>query len=71
MTNQVTSFASWSHDPKGSDSPKCWNCKLGDYLVYANDKTKSSRCGRCGELEQDDPAKQTPTKRRTTKSQDK
>ncbi|ATW69385.1 hypothetical protein SEA_OLICIOUS_4 [Streptomyces phage Olicious] len=34
----------------------CWNCKIGEYLVYDSDPTGTPRCGLCGELKQDDPA---------------
>lgn len=45
----------------------CWNCKIGEYLVYDSDATKTPRCGLCGELEQDNPANKRVALRATTK----
>lgn len=49
----------------------CWNCKVGTYITYEkSDDPILPRCGSCGELEQDDPAKKkAPAKAapRTTK----
>lgn len=42
----------------------CWNCKIGEYLVYESDPTNTPRCGSCGELEQDDPAKKKAAPKR-------
>lgn len=51
----------------------CWHCKKGEYLVYESDLTKTPRCGQCGELEQDDPAKSKPAtvRRSNAKAKDK
>lgn len=39
----------------------CWNCKVGEYVTYEkSDEPSVPRCGSCGELEQDDPAKKKP-----------
>jgi len=65
MTDQVTTHANWT---KPVDTPQgdiCWHCKVGRYLVYATDETQTPRCGQCGELEQDDPAKSKPAARRS------
>jgi len=53
MSNAVTSYESWT----GGDANNtfCWNCNVGRYLVYTSDITQTSRCGSCGELEQDSP----------------
>lgn len=66
MSDAVTSYESWTG--KGADGAFCWNCKVGQYLVYSSDATQTSRCGQCGELEQDDPAKvETPKTRPAAK----
>lgn len=65
MSNAVTSVESWS-STSANDSALCWNCKNGQYLVYESDATQTSRCGSCGELEQDDPAKTKPAVKRAT-----
>lgn len=71
MTDAVTSHESWQSI--SSAGTPCWNCKQGQYIVYASDATKTSRCGQCGELEQDDPAKSkpAPVRRSTAKSKEK
>lgn len=58
MSNQVTTHASWSGRTEEA-SASCWNCEVGSYIVYYSDLTQTPRCGRCGELERDDPAKKT------------
>ncbi|HEY6021759.1 MAG TPA: hypothetical protein VIY48_18375 [Candidatus Paceibacterota bacterium] len=42
----------------------CWSCKIGQFIVYPSDATKTPRCGQCGELEQDSPAKTKPAIKR-------
>jgi hypothetical protein len=69
MGNQVTSHDSWVKTEL-KVVKNCWNCKIGQYLVYESDTTKTPRCGQCGELEQDDPAKK-PATRRVAKSKEK
>lgn len=72
MSNQVTSHDSWTKQKETPAFKSCWNCKVGQYLVYESDVTKTPRCGSCGELERDDPAKTKPApKRRTGKTQEK
>ena len=55
----------------------CWNCKVGEYLVYKSDATHTPRCGSCGELKQDAPraipaeSRPTPVRRGTAKAKEK
>lgn len=73
MTDQVTSLKAWNHKPENYNPKPCWNCKIGTYVVYDSDITKTPRCGQCGELERDDPAKtkSATTSRRTAKAKEK
>ena len=72
MNDQITSMESWSNQSQ-TDKKYCRDCKLGWYMIYDSDHTKTSRCGRCGELEeQAQPAKQAPAaRRRTVKTKEK
>ncbi len=65
MTDKVTSFEAWSHKAEDYNPKSCWHCDRGVYVVYDTDPTKTPRCGQCGELEQDDPAKSKPAARRS------
>jgi len=49
----------------------CWKCKVGEYIVYYSDLTNTPRCGRCGELEQDDPAKKKAAPKRAASKRTK
>ena len=59
MTDSVTTHEEWTKRRVAPKGDLCWNCKSGTYLVYDSDATQTPRCGQCGELEQDDPAKVT------------
>jgi len=64
MTDSVTTHDSWTKQSVAHKGDLCWNCKSGTYLVYSSDATQTSRCGQCGELERDAPAKvETPKTR--------
>ena len=72
MTDSVTTHESWTKQSVAQKGDLCWNCKSGTYLVYDSDATQTPRCGQCGELEQDAPAKTKPaTRRAPAKSKDK
>lgn len=62
MSDAVTSYESWTGG--SGTSAICWSCGVGQYVVYASDATNTSRCGQCGELEQDAPAKTKPAVKR-------
>jgi hypothetical protein len=72
MSDAVTTHESWK--PKSeAEGVACWHCDRGTYLVYETDETQIPRCGQCGELEQDDPAKSKPAtvRRSNAKAKDK